>query len=336
MYKRAPDVYRSTFKGASQPAPTTSSYDPQIGAAAEKEAALGQQELNWSQNYYDQYVTPALKQEMDIAGRSETSQEALNQAEMAAMKDNQSNQDQVTAADLAAQKLSMDRYQQYGIPAENNYYDMVNTYSAPQYQEQQAEAAIGDQRAAAGTQAATMRRSMGAMGINGSSPAAVSAMSDMAVQSAAAEAAAATRARVAAQNLGIQLKSDAANFGRGEASQALSFGQGASSASSGGANGSAATGSVAGSAAGSAAAIGAQRVASTTGAASVPMAGYAGMQGALGNTLNAWTTLGGASIGQNGANERAYMEEQQKESAGIGGFLGTAFQLGSKAFGLPL
>lgn len=362
MYRGAPsDVQRSTWKGVSQPGPVVNQYDPQIGQAALQESQLAQQEQNWTQNYYDQYVTPALQQEeqqsqrsMDLQAQYQQEEQKLAEAEMAAMADNQKNQDAVTAQDLQAQGLALDQYKQYGIPAQDAFFNTVNNYSAPAFQEQQAEAAIGDQRAAAQSNQQTMQRQMAGMGINGSSPAAVAAMSDMAVQNAAAEAAAGTRARQAAQQLGINLQGSAANMASGLGSTALNFGQGASSASAAGASGSAQTGyagmgalSGAGNMAASSAGIGFQGVGATASGASVPMAGYAGMQNAFGANLNAWSGLGSTSMNQNGANQRAYMQYQAEDAGGWGtgilGFLGKG--LGSQGgaaggglgfFGLPL
>lgn len=346
-------VSRSSWKGADQPGPVVNSYDPQIGAAAQTQANLAQQEQDWTQNYYDQYVTPALKQQQDIANQSialqtqdETRQQQLSEAELQAMQHQQDQQDQVFALQYGQAKQAADEYTQYGLPAQTDFYNMVNNYSSPAFEQQQAEGAIGDVRTAEQSSRQTMNRQMAAAGINPTSPAATSAAADMAVTSAATEAAAATRARNAAQALGIQLKGSAAQMASGNASTSLNFGSGASGAAAAGASGSANTGSVAsganssaGAMAGSSAGIGLGSFGAANSGANVPLAGYAGAAGANGNVLNAWSGLGSTSMNQNGANQRAYMQEQQQEAAGLGNFVGSVLSQGVSSgwkFGLPI
>ena len=183
-----------------------SAYDPQIGAATSAAAATAAKAEAFSEKYYTEVITPLLKQQSTASSAA--------QAKLGKLYD--LNADQM--------KLSSDRYKQYGIPAENKYYDMVSQYSAPEEQERQAAAAKGDLGVAQGNQRDTMMRNMSALGIDPSSPAAMAVMSDMAVANSAAEASAMNRARNAARDLGMKLKSDAANFGRGGQSGILQFG----------------------------------------------------------------------------------------------------------------
>ena len=105
---------------------------------------------------------------------------------------------------------------------------MVVEYSAPEEQERQATRALGDMRTAQAGQQQQLARQFSGLGIDPSSPAALSARTDVAFRNAAAEAGAATRARDGAKVLGMSLASDAANFGRGGASGVLAAAGGSS------------------------------------------------------------------------------------------------------------
>jgi hypothetical protein len=176
---------------------------------------------------------------------------------------------------------------------------MVKDYSGPEEEQRQAAASLGDVRTAAAGQAAQQARQFRSLGIDPTSPAAMSAQSDVAVQNAATEAAAATRARSAAKALGMSLTSDAANFGRGGQSGILQFGGAAGGASS-------------------AALSGAQGTASIVpgGAANVNTGlGLAGK--AYGSNLDAYTSLNKSSIDASAA-------ENSAAAQGIGSALGLA------------
>lgn len=187
-----------------------SAYDPQIGRAATQAAKTAQQAQDFSEKYFNDVITPLLTQQNTA---SMESQGKLN-----------------TLYDLNAEQMrtARDRYEQYGIPAEEKYYKMVQEYSAPEYGERLATEAKGDLGVAMQNQRATMTRQMGALGIDPTSPAAISAATDAAVLNAAAEAGAMNRARNAAKDMGMKLTSDAANFGRGGQSGILQFGTAAS------------------------------------------------------------------------------------------------------------
>lgn len=186
-----------------------SQYDPQIGAASAQVARTAQQAQDFSEKYYNEIITPLLKQQNQM---SLESQGKLN-----------------NLYDLNAQQMTVarDRYMANGIPAEDRYYKMVAQYSEPEEIERQAQAAKGDLETAAAGQQANMMRQFSGLGIDPTSPAAQAAMADMAVANAATQAGAMNRARNAARSLGMQLTSDAANFGRGGTSQTLAFGQSA-------------------------------------------------------------------------------------------------------------
>ena len=208
-----------------------SAYDPQIGAATDKAAETAAKAEAFSEKYYTEVITPLLKQQ--------TTASTAAQAKLGKLYDLNASQMQT----------SIDRYKKYGIPAEDSYYKMVSEYSSPEEQERQAAAAKGDLGVAQGNQRDTMMRNMAALGIDPTSPAAMAVMSDQAVANSAAEASAMNRARNAARELGMKLKSDSANFGRGGQSGILQFGTNASNNATGAfgvANQALATGSAAG------------------------------------------------------------------------------------------
>jgi hypothetical protein len=208
-----------------------SSYDPQIGKAAKQGAEVAAKAQAFSEKYYTEVITPLLQQQNTASLDS--------QAKLGKLYD-------INAEQMG---LAVDRYKQYGIPAEERYYNMVDKYSEPEEMERQAELAKGDFGTAQAGQQAAMARRMSALGIDPTSPGAVSAMGDMAIQGAAVQASAMNRARNAARSLGMQLTSDAANFGRGGQSGILQFGAGAQGNATGAfgmANQALATGSQAG------------------------------------------------------------------------------------------
>src|SRR5678816_258555 len=185
-------------------------YDPQIGAAAQANVALGERSEAWNREYFDKYVAPAMTQlvkESDV---------------------NIERQGKLFDITYDQAKTAADRYKTLGIPAEDRYYKMVDEYSAPEEQERQATRALGDMRTAQAGQQQQLARQFSGLGIDPSSPAALSARTDVAFRNAAAEAGAATRARDGTKVLGMSLASDAANFGRGGASGVLAAAGGSS------------------------------------------------------------------------------------------------------------
>ena len=256
-------------------------YDPQISASAKALADTSQQALDWSKQYYADVVTPLLKQQTEASVKA--------QEQMGNLYDIQAGQ----------MKLAADRYKEYGIPAEQRYYDMVSKYSEPAEMERQAALAKGDMAMANANQAGALNRQLGSLGIDPTSGAALSARSNASVMNAAAEASAMNRARNAARTLGMQLTSDAANFGRGGLSAVQAMGQGAQAASAGGMG--AATGALEGG------------IASGQGV----QAGYNSALSGMGNVMGNYTSLGNTSMQANAAMQGAMY-------GAIGSALGTA------------
>lgn len=254
-------------------------YDPQVGAAAAANSALAERSQAWTEDFYAKYVAPAL----DVATKS--------------TQQNDQRQGDLFDLNMSQTKLQDQRYRDLGLPAEDRYYKMVDEYSAPAEEERQASAALGDVRTAKeNNRAQTMRRFSG-LGIDPTSPAALAAVSDNAVNDAALEAAASTRARSAAKSLGMSLTGDAANFGRGGASGVLQFG------------------AAAGGNAASAATIGQAGVGATTAGAAPTQNAFGIAQRAYGSNLDAYAGLNKAS-----------MEASAAASGGFGKLIGVLGQ----------
>lgn len=186
------------------------SYDPQVGAAAQANAAIAERQVQFSEDFYRTWVAPMLE-EMTVASKEARGQQA-----------------DLYDLNMAQTRLQDQRYREKGIPAEDRYYKAVDDYSSAEEQEKQARGAIGDVRTAQAGQQASMMRQLQSVGVDPTSPAAIAAVNDQAIAGAAIEAGAATRARETAKSMGLALTADAANFGRGGQSGALQFGAAAS------------------------------------------------------------------------------------------------------------
>lgn len=252
------------------------SYDPQVGAAAQANSALAQRAQDFTEKYYQEHITPLLDQQSALAKNADDREQQL--FDINKQLTDQANQ----------------RYQQYGIPAENSYYDMVKKYSAPAEEETQAEGAIGDARVAAAGQKAGMYRQLASLGVDPTSPAAIASMGDAAVQQGAIEAASANKARQAAKTLGMSLTADAANFGRGGTSQIIGFGNAASGNLQTGSN-----------------IVGGALAGATSGATPV-LQGYGLGAQAYGSNMAAYTSL-----------QKAQMDQNGQAASGLGNFVGT-------------
>lgn len=229
-------------------------------AQAQKEQAkatqamveLGREELDFSKEFFGEYVAPLLEVNTEAA--------IANEARTAQVFDLQFGQAQ----------MQDELYREKGLPAERRFYDMAEEFSQPEYAERQAGLALGDVKHQQANQTGQLNRALAARGIDPSSPAAVAAMTDASVFGSLAQAGAVNRARNAARDLGMALTADAANFGRGGLSGGLAYSQAAT-----------------GSAQANQGVVGGG-VATATQGASVPMQGYQGAIGAYGNAANSW------------------------------------------------
>lgn len=188
--------------GGSAPPP-----DPQVGEAAKMNAQTAKEQLEWTKQYFNDVLKPLAERE------DERAQKAMEQ------------QTQEYEDNRARALLQDERYRQYGIPAEDRYYKMVDDYSSEAEQERQANLAQADVVNAAQVQQQNLQRQLAAAGIDPTSPAAIAAATDASVMNAATQASAANQARDAARKLGMALTADAANFGRGTTSNIAQFSQ---------------------------------------------------------------------------------------------------------------
>lgn len=236
-------------------------------AQAQKEQAkatqamveLGKQELDFSMEFFNDYVAPLLEvnTEAAIANEERTAQVFDLQFGQAQMQD--------------------DLYREKGLPAERRFYEMAEEFSQPEFAEREAALALGDVRHQMANQTGQLNRALAARGIDPSSPAAISAMADSALYGSLASAGAVNRARNAARDLGMALTADAANFGRGGLSGGLAFSQAATGSAQ-------ANQGVVGSGVGTA-----------TQGASVPMQGFQGAIGAHGQAAQSWAQANAAA-----------------------------------------
>ena len=253
-----------------------SQYDPQIGQAASQSAATAARAQSFAENYYNNVLTPLIKQQGQVSVESQGKLNNLYDLNATQM------QNQINA------------YNKYGIPAEQKYYNMVDQYSEPAEYERQATLAQGNFGQAQANQAGALGRQFSAAGIDPTSPAAMAARSNMAVMNAAAQAGAMNRARNTARQMGMQLTSDAANYGRGGLSNVNAFGNSASGNATGAfgiANGALGTASTAGNGV---------------------MAGYQTALSGYNNIMDNYTKLGQSDI------------QAQAASGGLGSLLGGA------------
>lgn len=262
-------------------------YSDEMGEAARLNAETGKRAQAWSEKFFADYVAPLLEANTDLAYK------------------NEDRMDQLFNLQFDQAKLQDQRFRQFGIPAEDRFFQMADEFSAPEFAEREAALALGDVKTAQTNQSQQLARAMAARGIDPSSPAAVSAMTDSAVMGSLAEASAVNRARKAARDLGMAVTADAANFGRGGLAGGLSFGQAAGNSVAQG------QGVVQG-------ALGA-----ASGAASVPMAGQQTAIGAFSSNMNAWGNMARSAMS-------AEAQADSANSSGMGDFFGTVIGAGIK------
>lgn len=274
MHKRD-TVCFSTKKSVKNP------YDPQIAAAAQAQTRIAERSLDFSEQFYNENVVPMMEEMMASSRQQRGNQNLLFDLQY----------DQALKA--------RDRFDRFGIPAEQAYYSMVQGYAEPEYAERFAQEQLGDTRTAFGTAAQTLNRRNAAMGIDPTSGASMFGRRELARDQAIAEAAALTRARKSAKDLGISLVSDAANYGRGGGSQLTQFGAGAGTAST------------------SAFGIANQALSGTNASAGVPLQGMSQAGTMYGNVMSNYTSAGNTA-----------MQANASAGGGIGGMLGNLAGIG--------
>ncbi|UXS01096.1 tail fiber domain-containing protein [Agrobacterium tumefaciens] len=238
--------------------------DPQIGAAALKQAETGEAWLAFAQDAFA--VSQDRQKELDALTTKVTEQQ-LGLAT-----------DQATWA-----KEDRERYNSVYKPIEDEFIEEATNYATEERQTEAAAEARADVQSAAATNRAATERANASMGVTPGSGrfTGVQAASDLGTT--LAEAGAANTARQAVRDKGLALKADVANLGKGLPAQAAAGAAGSVAASGTALGGSQATNS--------------QALAASTilnagyGGA---MQGYAGQAGTLnqqyGLQLDAWKT----------------------------------------------
>lgn len=187
--------------------------DPAVGTAAQQQAATAQEGLKFSEDYYTNTEKPLVDQMT------------------ASAKQTQEQQQQLFGLNFADAQSASKQYNQYGLPAQANYYDMVNNYSSSDYQEQQAQSALGDVTNASQVQQGNTDRALASRGVSANSGMALYNLAQTNTQTSAASAAAANQARNAAKSLGMNLTAGAAGAAQTSAGQSSALSAAASSGS---------------------------------------------------------------------------------------------------------
>lgn len=118
--------------------------DPALSQAATQTAATADRAQAFSEKFYNENISPLLTQMVEESKTANAREDDLYKF----------NKDIATK--------SNERYEKYGIPAEERYYKMVDDYSSDAEQENQARGALGDMRTAEATQQQSMMRTSGA------------------------------------------------------------------------------------------------------------------------------------------------------------------------------
>lgn len=272
--------------GGSTPAPAP---DPNVGKAELEEADVEQQEEGYLENTY-----------MPQQQAAETQANAIDQQE--------ANVYEQTAAQQNAQSQSYyNQYENTYAPLMDQMVSQASNYDTDGNFEQQAQLAIGDVNNTSNAQQQAQAMQMQSVGVDPTSGAYQSMWNANGINQSAQQAAAATRARTAAQQLGWNMEDQAAALGQslpGDSAQASSV----ANQSTGGAT----------SAANSTVSNANQSQATTTNSTS-----------ALGNLEQGIGQMGNA---QYQTQINAWNDQQQQQAAsssGIGSLVGTAMTAGA-------
>jgi hypothetical protein len=200
--------------------------DPQIGAAALKQATTGEGWLAFARDSYDKSL--ARQGKLDTLTSKVTEQQlgiGKQQQDIAGWQFDQAKKDRA-------------RWDKYGIAAQDAFAKEAGSYSSPERQaEAAAEARTGVQTEAAGAREQT-DRALAASGVAPGSGRSLAASNALELGTAAASAGAANTARTAMRDKGLALKADVANMYAGLPAQSaaatqLGLGAGTSAAAIG-------------------------------------------------------------------------------------------------------
>lgn len=277
-----------TLEGGKGKAPAP---DPNIGMAQRELAALSREQLN----LFKTEVWPALKEQSLKQEARADEQFALDRA----LQDLQ----------MKSAEESMARYKEFGYPLQEQIFEEAKKAGGAEDQEKQAALALGDVRAATEREQRNLALQQRSFGIDPSSGRYQGMMRASGVDTAAMEAAAANRARTAAEQLGWAKKMDATALAQGQfGNQATSTGLALTSGNQ----------------------------ALTSG--QIPMQNYGAMTsnmgGAYGGAMQGWNQVGQLGVDKYKADVQAYSAKQQADAAtaaGLGQAVGTAGALYMKS-----
>jgi len=291
-FGRAP----ATLEGGKGGGGSAPAADPNIGLAQQELAKISREYLeSWKNDVWPAMKEATLKQETRA-----DEQFALDKA---------MQEKQIAAADVA-----MKEYQEKGTPLREDIYKQAAEAGGEAEVNRQAALAMGDVKSQFGIQADANKRQMQSYGIDPTSGKFQSANRQAGVMEAATSAAAATKARDAATQLGWAKKMDAAALAQGQ------FGNQASS-----------TGL----------ALSAGNQALGAGQTTIGNYGAMGSSMAQANTgaMSGWGQVGQLGVQKYNADVNAYSAQQQanaQSSAGFGSAIGGLAGIGMKyALGGP-
>ncbi len=214
--------------------------DPSIGEAQRRMADLAERQQTWYETNVAPSVLNQMQQNTDIAKRVADSNLQVQDFQTGLMR--QYN----------------DRYWNTQVPLEDQLISQARSYNEPAEQEKMAGTAGADVEQAFNTSNQDLQRSLSLRGINGSSPAAIAAMSASADNKALAKAGAMNKTREAARQLGWTRLGEAAALGKG----LPSFGSTSASLATGAGSGAVGAGQAGMGAAGAAAGVNASQTSS--------------------------------------------------------------------------
>ena len=265
--------------------------DPNIGIAQRQLAEISKEYLDsWKTEVWPTLKEQTLKQEARADEQFELDR---------ALQDLQ----------IQSANESMERYKKYGYPLQEKIFEEAQQAGGAEDQEKQAALALGDVRSATQREARNLALQQQSFGIDPTSGRYQGMMRATGVDSAAMEAAAANRARTAAEQLGWAKRMDATALAQGQ------FGNQATS------TGLALT-------AGNQALMSGQVPIQNAGAMS------SSMQGAYGGAMQGWNQVGQLGVDKYKADVSAYSAKQQADAtaaAGMGQAFGSAAALYMKS-----
>jgi len=274
-----------TLEGGKGKAPAP---DPNIGLAQRELAALSREQLTLFKNE----VWPTLREQSLKQEARSDEQFALDRA----LQDLQ----------IESAKKSMARYEEFGYPLQEKIFAEAEKAGGAEDQEKQAALALGDVRAATDRQARNIALEQRSFGIDPSSGRYQGMLRATGVDNAAMEAAAANRARTAAEQLGWAKRMDATALAQGQfGNQATSTGL----------------------------ALNAGNQALMSGQIPIQNAGAmtSNLGSSFGTSMQGWNQVGTLGVDKYKADVQAYSAKQQADAATAAG-LGQAFGTGAALY----